>query len=144
MTLERRRWEKLDPFIGRWRLEASFGPGGSSEDAAAFCVFERELGGEFVVGRSHAPDPAPDSLTIIRFDPTSETYSQHYFDSRGVVRVYAMTLADGVWTLLRDAPDFSPLEFRNVSPVGSATTAVPSWGGGRRRRTGPPGSTTST
>jgi hypothetical protein len=29
-----------------------------------------------------------------------------------VVRLYAMTLADGVWTLARDSPDFTSLEFR--------------------------------
>jgi dihydrofolate reductase len=34
---------------------------------------------------------------------------QHYFDSRGVARVYEMTIADRVWTLQRlaAAPDFS-------------------------------------
>jgi hypothetical protein len=35
----------------------------------------------------------------------------HHFDSRGVARLYAMTLAANVWTLLRDSPDFSPLDF---------------------------------
>ena len=28
-----------------------------------------------------------------------------------MARLYAMTLADGVWTLTREAPDFSPLDF---------------------------------
>ncbi|MEU5541454.1 hypothetical protein AB0G85_03540 [Streptomyces sioyaensis] len=40
------------------------------------------------------------------------TYTQHYFDSRGVARLYAMTFADGVWTLTRESPDFTPLVFR--------------------------------
>ena len=35
----------------------------------------------------------------------------HYFDSRGIARVYAMSLEDGVWTLWREAPDFSSLDF---------------------------------
>jgi len=39
-------------------------------------------------------------------------YVQHYFDSRGVVRVYRMTLRDGVWQLVRDRPDFTPLAFQ--------------------------------
>jgi hypothetical protein len=34
------------------------------------------------------------------------------YDSRGVVRLYAMSLADGVWTLTRESPDFTPLDFR--------------------------------
>jgi NAD(P)-dependent dehydrogenase (short-subunit alcohol dehydrogenase family) len=32
-------------------------------------------------------------------------------DARGLARVYAMTFSDGRWTLLRDAPDFTPLAF---------------------------------
>jgi hypothetical protein len=33
------------------------------------------------------------------------------FDSRGIARVYAMSLEDGVWSLWRETPDFSPLDF---------------------------------
>ena len=29
----------------------------------------------------------------------------------GVARLYAMTLDAGTWTLLRESPDFSPLDF---------------------------------
>jgi hypothetical protein len=108
--------ERLGAFIGTWRLEASFpqappAEGASSDDTAAFAVFEWALDGRFLVQRSKAPDPAPDSLAIVGVDADSDTYSQHYFDSRGVVRMYAMTFNDGVWTLLRDKPDFSPLDF---------------------------------
>jgi hypothetical protein len=28
-----------------------------------------------------------------------------------VARIYTMSFGDGVWTLVRDAPDFTPLEF---------------------------------
>ncbi|HEY8952003.1 MAG TPA: hypothetical protein VIP78_05525, partial [Candidatus Dormibacteraeota bacterium] len=38
-------------------------------------------------------------------------YTQHYFDSRGVVRLYAMTLNRGTWILTRESPDFSSLDF---------------------------------
>jgi hypothetical protein len=31
----------------------------------------------------------------------------HYFDSRGVFRVYRASLDEGVWRLWRDAPAFS-------------------------------------
>ena len=44
-------------------------------------------------------------------DPNGESYTQHYFDSRGVVRVYAMTFDGGRWTLMRSAPDFTSLDF---------------------------------
>jgi hypothetical protein len=55
---------------------------------------------------------APDGIALIGQDPASNgRYLQHYFDSRGVARVYQMTLDDGVWKLWRDEADFSPLDF---------------------------------
>jgi hypothetical protein len=73
---------------------------------------EWALGGQFLVQRSEVSYPdAPDSMAIIGLDPAGDGYLQHYFDSRGVARVYAMNLSDGVWTLIRDAPDFSDLNF---------------------------------
>jgi hypothetical protein len=75
-------------------------------------VFEWVLGGQFLAQHEEIPDPdVPDSSAIIGFDPDSQAYTQHYFDSRGVARVYAMTFSEGVWTLLRETPDFTPLDF---------------------------------
>jgi hypothetical protein len=103
--------ERLHPFIGEWSVEASF-PFAPPTAIAGRTVFEGILGGQFLVERSEVAHPdAPDSFAIIGFDPDREAYTQHYFDSRGVARVYAMTFGDGVWILLRDSPDFSPLDF---------------------------------
>jgi hypothetical protein len=52
---------------------------------------------------------APDGIAIIGLGDSSDAYRQHYFDSRGVSRIYEMTLSEGVWTLSRepkDAADF--------------------------------------
>jgi hypothetical protein len=98
--------KRLDVFIGEWTLEASF-PGAPPGRA----VFEWTLGGQFLVQRTQAPDPAPDNLAIISVNPDRGTYTQHYFDTRGVARVYEMKLTRGAWTLLRVKPDFSPLNF---------------------------------
>jgi hypothetical protein len=108
--------QRLAPFIGTWRLEAEFSPAVQSgvvspDHESASAIFEWALGGQYLMQHSHAPHPAPDSLSIISFDADHETDVQHYFDSRGVVRVYAMTFSDGVWNLLRESPDFSPLDF---------------------------------
>src|SRR5919204_3383223 len=101
--------ERLGAFIGEWSIEASFGP-----EATGRTVFEWVLGGQFLMERSEVPDvpEAPDGITIIGRARDGQTYTQHYFDSRGIARVYALTFSDGVWTLLRDAPDFTPLDFR--------------------------------
>jgi hypothetical protein len=104
--------EGLDVFVGAWTLEAVFPnkptevlPGGRS-------VFEWMKGRQILIQRTEAPAAeAPDSVAVVANDPEKAAYIQHYFDSRGVVRLYAMTLRDGVWTLLRASPDFSPLDF---------------------------------
>lgn len=69
-------------------------------------------GERFLIERWEVPVPeAPDGLAIIGFDAGRGTHLQHYFDSRGAARVYAMSIEHGVWTLWRDTPDFSPLDF---------------------------------
>lgn len=110
----------LDVFVGEWAMEASFddtAPG----DGGARVVFEWLPGKRFLIERWSVPVPeAPDGIAIIGEDPSSEGgYLQHYFDSRGVARLYRMTLDDNVWTLWRDEADFSPLDFhqRYISSV---------------------------
>jgi hypothetical protein len=99
---------RLEAFIGEWLMEASFpdGYGGSGR-----AVFEWALDRQFLVCRTEVPGGPPDGLMIMGYDPGRMPYCQHYFDSRGVARVYAMNLSDGVWTLLRDSADFTPLDF---------------------------------
>lgn len=102
--------ERLEILVGAWEVEAEF-PGQTVP--AGRSVFEWALDGSFLIQRNEVPVPeAPDSMAIIAVDPETGAYTQHYFDSRGVVRVYAMTFADGVWELLREEADFSPLSFR--------------------------------
>jgi hypothetical protein len=103
---------KLDVFVGEWVLEARF-PGLQPAPGQARSRFEWTLDEQFLVQRTEIPVPeAPDSLSIVSVDPQTSAYTQHYYDSRGVVRLYAMTFADGGWTLTRESADFSPLDFR--------------------------------
>ena len=76
------------------------------------------------------PDPAldvdhpdaPDGIAVIGADPVTGAYVQHYFDSRGVARDYAMGLTAGVGTLERFAehPDFSQRFVGRFSPDGDS------------------------
>ena len=102
---------RLDVFIGKWRV--GLGSSIPSGDGGARSVFEWTLDGRFLIQRTEIPDPAaPNALAIVAFDAQTNGYTQHYFDSRGVVRLYAMDFRDGVWSLLREKPDFSPLDFK--------------------------------
>jgi hypothetical protein len=99
------RLAALDIFVGEWieQVEIPDAPPGRS-------LFEWDLKGSFLVQRALSPLPEyPDGLMIISLAP--DGYLQHYFDSRGVVRLYQMSLEGRTWTLLRTAADFSPLDF---------------------------------
>jgi hypothetical protein len=109
----------LGVFAGEWVLEARF-PGAepapsiaSQEGPQARSRFEWALDGQFLLQRTEVPVPdAPDSLAVVSVDPETGAYTQHYYDSRGVVRLYAMTFAGGTWTLTRESADFSALDFQ--------------------------------
>jgi hypothetical protein len=103
--------EPLQALIGEWSIEA-VAPWVADTEMRASVVFEWMTGGQFVVQRWEIPVPeAPDGIAIIGAGQGDGSFLQHYFDSRGVARVYEMSLADGVWKLWRDSPDFSPLSF---------------------------------
>ena len=105
---------ELAPLIGTWRMDAVFADGrqGPPEDTGARTVFEYGPESQFVIQRWHVPHPAaPDGIAIITADPTRGGFLQHYFDSRGVVRLYEMSFGAGVWTMERTKLDFSALEF---------------------------------
>ena len=49
-----------------------------------------------------APRAVPrGALAILEYDDAADEFRQHYFDSRGVTRLYRMTLSGSQWTLLR-------------------------------------------
>ena len=102
--------KRLERFIGEWTMHVAFP--GVPPAVGGRVVFEWMPGERFLIQRWEVPVPeAPDGLAIIGFDDGSGTFRQHYFDSRGIARVYMMSLEDGVWTLWRETPDFSPLDF---------------------------------
>lgn len=96
----------LRDLAGEWELAVDL-PG--AEDVRGHVVFDAM--GDVLVQRTTVPVPdAPDSFCVV---VTSDdgSYVQHYFDSRGVARLYAMTFDGRTWTLERTKPDFSPLDF---------------------------------
>ena len=127
----------LDVLVGVWQMASSL-PG--AEGLAAETRFEWLTGKQFLVQRWQIEHPdAPDGIAIIGYDADTATFLQHYFDSRGVARIYEMTLADGVWKLHATAQTS-----RNDSPASSARTPRRSPAPGRSPATARTGSMTST
>jgi len=96
----------LDVLVGEWTQQIS-GHG----DPTGTMTFEWALGDRYVVQRSTLPAPFPESLALIEYDESAGEFRQHYFDSRGVSRIYRMTLVGSEWRLWRTEPDFSDLSF---------------------------------
>lgn len=82
---------------------------------------------------------APDGVAVIGPDESRQNLCQHYFDSRGVARVFGMSLKDGVWQLWRDGGTS-----HSASPARSARTAGRSRDAGRSRTTARPTSIRTT
>jgi hypothetical protein len=99
----------LEPFVGEWNLVAVF-KHLAPADAGARVNFDWLPEERFLIQRWEVPIPeAPDGIAIIGADPESEgNYLQHYFDSRGVARVYKMSFEDGLETVARQAGLLAP------------------------------------
>jgi hypothetical protein len=99
---------ELAPFevlLGEWANEMTHPalPGTVVRGTASFEWLEGE---RFMIQRARAEHPDfPDGIWIIGV--TDGRLTMHYFDSRGVFRVYEASLTDGVLRIWRDAPGFS-------------------------------------
>lgn len=110
--------EQLDQLVGTWALESTHPafPGVVVTGSADIAWLE---GNRFLVHRSSIDHPDfPDSISLIgdmssdRVEATSEStkpgaWAMHYYDSRGVFRVYQVSFDAGVWQIWRNAPEFS-------------------------------------
>jgi hypothetical protein len=115
--------EALEPLVGEWSLVAVF-KDLPPMDAGARVTFEWLPGKTFLIERWEVPVPeAPDGIAIIGAGDEPETFRQYYFDSRGVHRIYEMTVGDGVWKLWRDAPDPFPQRFSGTFDDDGTTIA---------------------
>jgi hypothetical protein len=99
---------KLDGFdalVGQWETEGSHPF--VKEPISGHASFEWLPGRRFLIWRSEqTPTTVPTAIAIIGGGDTPGTWPLHYFDSRGVFRVYTTNMAGGVWRFWRDEPGF--------------------------------------
>ena len=107
----------LEVLVGEWRPEV---PG---FDVEARTTFEWLEGGGFLIQHATVDRPEfPNGVMVIGATGPDGGLQQHYFDSRGVHRVYEMTLEDGVWTLWREGPDWPQRYIGEISDDGNTIT----------------------
>jgi hypothetical protein len=110
---------QLEALIGEWILEAPSFPG--QRGRASFQWLED---GAYLRFHAEPPDPAPTATLIIGRDDSGESYTALYYDSRGVSRVYQMSLAEGVWAMWRDVPGFCQRFSATFSDDGRSITGA--------------------
>ena len=99
--------EPLNALVGDWLTEGSHVmiPDTVLRGKKTYAWFEGQC---FLIEHSYTDHPdVPNSISMIGADNSEASLVQHYFDSRGVSRIYKMSLSEGVWKLWRDAPGFS-------------------------------------
>jgi len=98
--------ERLDALVGQWDAEMTHPklPGVTRGHTS----FEWLAGRAFLIWRSDVPPGAiPSAIAIIGGGTTPGVWPMHYFDSRGVSRLYEVSFDAGVWKVWRDHPGFS-------------------------------------
>jgi hypothetical protein len=91
----------LDAFVGEWNVAGAMTLDEPME-ISGWTGFEWLVGGGFLVQRSTTErEEFPNTLAVIGPTDDGEGYVMHYFDSRGVSRIYTMSLDGRSWTLER-------------------------------------------
>ena len=111
----------LNRLVGNWTTEMTH-PALPGVTVQGTVTVEWLEGERFLIHRFRNDHPDfPDSISIIGFTDADRVDAgannsaissdarlcMHYFDSRGVFRVYDVTMDDHAWRISRDAPEFS-------------------------------------
>ena len=97
--------EGLEPLVGEWTTEVRHPDIGVVHGEMSVEWLD---GGGYLIQRSSAEDTRfPRGISLFGPTEAGDRIVQHYFDSRGVARVYGVDAGDGVWRIWRDWPGFS-------------------------------------
>jgi hypothetical protein len=122
MSAKNAALKRLALLVGRWTIEITM-PTEPPTKIAARATFEWLPGNIFLIYRSEVDNPDfPKTESIIGCDGELDTYSMLYADSRGVTRLYSMSLSDTEWRLWRNDPKFSQRFSATLSADGSTMT----------------------
>ncbi len=112
--------KQLAPFIGEWDMElshAAFLPNPKAVIHGRVLFKWVEDGAFFVM------EQGKEAIWLIGRDEKIENYTILYSDSRGVSRVYEMSLKNNTWKIWRNSPGFSQRYEGRVSKDKKTITA---------------------
>jgi hypothetical protein len=114
--------KQLNALVGAWTMVARPPDDSPWLGGTGRSQFEWLDGEKFLIQRWTFEVPeVPDGIAIIGADNAARGVQQHYFDSRGVHRVYELSLFEGTWKLWRDSADPFPQRYIGVFSDGGKT-----------------------
>ena len=116
MTDRDPRLEAFEALAGTWTTESTHPL--FDGVVTGTVTYEWLDGGHFLIQRTHNDHELfPDAISVIGLPESGgDDLLMEYFDSRGVRRTYATSLADGVLRYWRDAPGFDQRMTATVHP----------------------------
>jgi len=95
--------KQLDVLLGEWTAVSKK----YSEGRGHTSVAPTEDGKFLRIESREEDERFPHSTQLVGADESRDECTVLYYDSRGVHRVYRMSVVDGVWKMWRDAPGFN-------------------------------------
>ena len=109
--------DQLKPLLGEWVVESKAFSEGRGH--ATVVLTEEQVHPPALARRRQA---FPRGVQLIGSDESTDECTALYYDSRGVYRVYRMTVKDRVWTVWREAPRFNQRFTGSISDDGRTIT----------------------
>jgi hypothetical protein len=121
--MKRSQLEHLNAWVGEWETEATH-PMLPDTVVPGRISVEWLEGERFLLHRARNEHPDfPDSISVIgETEEGADNLTMHYFDSRGVFRVYGLSAEEGELKIWRDDPAFRQ-RFTGRFSDGSSTFA---------------------
>lgn len=106
--------EALDVLVGTWRTTLSDAAFDLPPEDAEMTTTVSWVGEAFVLVQWDSPGGG--NTFCLGRSGANDAYWALYHDDRGVDRLFAMTFADGGWTMSREDPDFHQRFVARVAP----------------------------
>ena len=119
--------KQFEPLIGEWQTEGEI-PIDPPLKISGTTTIE-PLGAFIVIRTVGEPVEVPDSISIVGGASKGEAQPMHYFDSRGVQRLYLTSVKGSTWTIWRapgedwngpHGPGFNQRFIGDISPDGGS------------------------
>jgi hypothetical protein len=121
--------DQFNALIGEWNASGRIEIEGESVAISGHTIIER-LGKLVVVRATVTPAEFPNSVSVIGGGEEGEPAPMHYFDERGVHRLYLSTVADGKWWVWRgdetwrESPGFNQRYAGEICPDGNTISGA--------------------